>query len=64
MAHFNLPECEDEDAARQLSQSQAVDSKEDGQTVPDVEEKLWKKYLKTKKVSVFEGYLAKQANHW
>ena len=26
--------------------------------------KLWKNYLKTKKVPVFEGYLAKQANHW
>jgi hypothetical protein len=26
--------------------------------------KLWKNYLKTKKVLVFEGYLAKQANHW
>ena len=26
--------------------------------------KLWKKYLKTQKVPVFEGYLAKQANHW
>jgi hypothetical protein len=26
--------------------------------------KLWKNYLKTKKVPVLEGYLAKQANHW
>jgi hypothetical protein len=26
--------------------------------------KLWKNYLKTKKVPIFEGYLAKQANHW
>jgi hypothetical protein len=26
--------------------------------------KLWKNYLKTKKVPVFEGYHAKQVNHW
>jgi hypothetical protein len=26
--------------------------------------KLRKNYLKTKKVPIFEGYLAKQANHW
>jgi hypothetical protein len=26
--------------------------------------KLWKNYLKKKEVPVFEGYLAKQANHW
>jgi hypothetical protein len=31
-----------------------------------VEEKIMEKlnYLKTKKVPIFEGYLAKQANHW
>jgi hypothetical protein len=26
--------------------------------------RLWKNYLKKKEVLVFEGYLAKQANHW
>ena len=35
MSHFNLPECENEDAAKKTEgQSQAVDSKEDGRTVP------------------------------
>jgi hypothetical protein len=26
--------------------------------------KIWNNYLNKKKVPVFEGYLAKQANHW
>jgi hypothetical protein len=61
MAHFNLPECEDEADAAKLR------AKVKQWTLKKMVElfQMWmKNYLKTKEVPVFEGYLAKQANHW
>jgi hypothetical protein len=65
MAYFNLLECEDEDAARQLrAKVKQWTLKKMAELFQVWKKKLWKNYLKTKKVPVFEGYLAKQANHW
>jgi hypothetical protein len=65
MAHFNLPECENEDAARQLrAKVKQWSLKKMAELFRVWKKKLWKNYLKTKKVPIFEGYLAKQANHW
>jgi hypothetical protein len=65
MAHFNLPECENEDAARQLrAKVKEWTLKKMAELFRVWKKKLWKNYLKTKEVPVFEGYLAKQANHW
>jgi hypothetical protein len=65
MAHFNLLECEDEDTARQLrAKVKQWTLKKMAKLFRVWKKKLWKNYLKTKKVAVFEGYLAKQANHW
>jgi hypothetical protein len=65
MAHFNLPEYENEAAARELRAKVKQWTLEKMAKLFRVwKKKLWKNYLKTKKVLVFEGYLAKQANHW
>jgi hypothetical protein len=65
MAYFNLPECENEDAARQLrAKVKQWTLKKMAELFRVWKKKLWKNYLKTKKVPIFEGYLAKQANHW
>jgi hypothetical protein len=65
MAHFNLPECDDEVAARELRATvKQWTLKKMAELFRAWKKKLWKNYLKTKKVRVFEGYLAKQANHW
>jgi hypothetical protein len=65
MAHFNLPECENEDAARKLrAKVKQWTLKKMAELFRVWKKKLWKNYLKTKRVPVFEGYLAKQANHW
>ncbi len=65
MSHFNLPECENEDAADKLrAKVKQWTLKKMAELFRSWKKKLWKNYLKTKKVPVFEGYLAKQANHW
>ena len=65
MSHFNLPECENEDAANKLrAKVKQWTLKKMAELFRSWKKKLWKKYRKTKKVPVFEGYLAKQANHW
>ena len=65
MSHFNLPECENEDAAKKLrAKVKQWTLKKMAELLLSWKKKLWKNYLKTKKVPVFEGYLAKQANHW
>jgi hypothetical protein len=65
MAYFNLPECEDEVAARQLrAKVKQWTLKKMAELFWVWKKKLWKNYLKKKEVPVFEGYLAKQANHW
>jgi hypothetical protein len=65
MAHFNLLECENEDAARQLrAKVKQWTLKKMAELFRGWKKKLWKNYLKAKKVPVFKGYLAKQANHW
>jgi hypothetical protein len=65
MAHFNLPECEDEVTARKLrAKVKQWTLKKMAELFQVCKKKLWKNYLKKKEVPVFEGYLAKQANHW
>jgi hypothetical protein len=64
MAHFNLPECEDEAAAAKLrAKVKQWTLKKMAELFRVWKKKLWKNYLKTKKVPVFKGYLAKQENH-
>jgi hypothetical protein len=65
MTHFNLPEYEDEVAARQLrAKVKKWTLKKMAELFQVWKKKLWKNYLKIKEVPVFEGYLSKQANHW
>jgi hypothetical protein len=65
MAHFNLPECEDEAAAIKLTAKvKQWTLKKMAKLFRVWKKKLWKNYLKTKEVPVFEGYVAKQENHW
>jgi hypothetical protein len=65
MAHFNPPECENEDAARQLrAKVKHWTLKKMVELFHGWKKILWKNYLKKKKVPVFEGYLAKQTNQW
>jgi hypothetical protein len=53
MAHFNLPECENEDAARQLRvKVKQWTLKKMAELFRVWKKKLWKNYLKTKEVSV------------
>jgi hypothetical protein len=64
MAHFSLLECEDEAAAIKLrAKVKQWTLKKMAELFWVWKKKLWKNYLKKKKVPVFEGYLAKQANH-
>jgi hypothetical protein len=65
MSHFNLPECEDEVATRKLrAKVKQWTLKKMAELFRVWKKKLWKNYLKKKEVPVFEGYLAKHANHW
>jgi hypothetical protein len=64
MAHFNLPEREYEVAARKLRATvKQWTLKKMAELSRVWKKKLWKNYLKKKEVPVFEGYLAKTANH-
>jgi hypothetical protein len=59
MAHFNLPECEDEVTARKLRVTvKQWALKKMAELFRVCKKKLWKNYLKKKEVPVFEGYLA------
>lgn len=65
MAHFNLPECEDPAAAEKLrAKVKKWTLKKMAKLFRGWKKTLWKNYLKKKKMAVFEGHLAKQANHW
>jgi hypothetical protein len=65
MAYFNLPECENKDAVRELrAKVKQWTLKKMAELFRVWKNKLLKNYLKTKKVPVFKGYLAKQTNHW
>jgi hypothetical protein len=64
MAHFNLPECEDPAVAKKLREKvKQWTLKKMAELFRVWKKTLWKNYLKKKKVPVFEGHLAKQANH-
>jgi hypothetical protein len=64
MAHFNLPECEDEAATAKLrAKVKQWTLKKMDELFRVWKKKLWKNYLKTKEVPVFEGHLAKRVNH-
>ena len=65
MAHFNLPECEDPTAAEKLrAKVKQWTLKKMAELFRVWKKTLWKNYLKKKEMPVFEGHLAKQANHW
>ena len=65
MAHFSLPECEDPAAAEKLrAKVKQWTLKKMAELFRAWKKTLWKNYLKKKEMPVFEGHLAKQANHW
>jgi hypothetical protein len=62
MSHFNRPECEDKASAAKLrAKVKQWTLKKMAELFQVWKKKLWKNYLKTKEVPVFEGYLAKRA---
>jgi hypothetical protein len=58
MSHFNLPECENEDAARKLrAKVKQWTLKKMAELFRVWKKKLWKNYLKIKEVPVFKGLI-------
>ena len=65
MAHFTLPECEDPaDTAKLRAKVKEWTLKKMAELFRVWKKRLWQDYWKKKTAPVFEGYLAKQADHW
>ena len=65
MAHFTLPEFEDPaDTAKLRKKVMKWTLTKMAELFRVWKKRLWQEYLKKKTAPVFEGYLAKQANHW
>ena len=65
MAHFTLPECEDPaDTAKLREKVKQWTLKKMAELFLAWKKRVWSKYKSKKTPLVFEGYLAKQANHW
>ena len=65
MAHFTLPECADEaETAKLRAKVKKWTLGKMAELFRVWKKRLWAKYLEKKTPPVFDGYLAKQANHW
>ena len=65
MAHFTLPECADEaETAKLRAKVKKWTLGKMAELFRVWKKSLWAKYMEKKTPPVFDGYLAKQANHW
>ena len=65
MAHFTLPECEnDADTAALRLKVKQWSLKKMAELFRRWKKRIWQKYQKNKTAPKFEGYLAKQEHHW
>jgi len=65
MAHFTLPECEnDADTAALRLKVKQWSLKKMAELFRQWKKRIWQKYQKNKTAPKFEGYLAKQEHHW